>query len=252
MRTFHNQVTTDCHHGHIHSICSAADYMRASFQCSVRDRKTVWRSHPAFRDKKKGMDYKNNTSHECCLITSSQSTQCSWRSHSRFVYVPSGDTILDRKCLWDITYQKHLLTLCPVLRWRSTPRWTWLSLTSWTMSWGVAASTTAKGRTCTDVMQVSAQHHFPLSQSLCLALLLIDVLFPPWRRCLQRRDRRPVWAPEANHQQLCVVLTRAQHKCLPMAPRHYSGWAEDDGHRLLGPQDSQYQRTGKQYLDKYT
>lgn len=63
--------------------------------------------------------------------------------------------------------------------------------------------------------------------------------FPFLRRCIQRRDWGPVWAPEANHQQLCVAVPGARRRGLPVGTRVYSGWAEVDGPRPLGLQDPQ-------------
>lgn len=46
------------------------------------------------------------------------------------------------------------------------------------------------------------------------------------RWCVQRWDRRPVWAPEANHQQLRVALRRAQNlqRVSERDPRDFSDW----------------------------
>lgn len=50
------------------------------------------------------------------------------------------------------------------------------------------------------------------------------VLFYLFRWCVQCRGGRPVRAPEANHQQLCVAYHRAQYAGLLVGPRDYSEW----------------------------
>lgn len=50
-----------------------------------------------------------------------------------------------------------------------------------------------------------------LSSSSFLPCFVTDSCVPfSYRRCIQCRDWRSVWAPEANHQQLCVAHPRAQ------------------------------------------
>lgn len=57
------------------------------------------------------------------------------------------------------------------------------------------------------------------------------------RRCLQRRDRRSIWTPETNHQQLCVVRPRDQYEGFLLGPRDSdSGCSEASGPVTSGPQ----------------
>lgn len=140
---------------------------------------------------------------------------------------------------------KMIVCFC---RWRSTPQWTWPSLTLWTMWWDVGADMTATGPTCTDVTQVktekpSSSPHLMVSSSPLLSLMITPfVSLHRW--CLQCRDWRPVWAPETNQQQLCVAAhPRAACVGLPVGPRDYSGWTEVNGPRPSGPWDPQYQRS---------
>lgn len=83
------------------------------------------------------------------------------------------------------------------------------------------------------------KNHIPPSHftwSISPPLSLICYFFSShYRWCIQCGDWRPVWAPEANHQQLCVAHPRAQYEGLPVGPRDYSGGAEVDGPGPLGP-----------------
>lgn len=86
-------------------------------------------------------------------------------------------------------------------------------------------------------------HHMgPLnSHSLVSLVTLLPSLL---RRCVQCRNRRPVWAPEANHKQLCVGQLRpSAYRPSIGGARDYSEWAEVGGPWPSSPRDLQYERT---------
>lgn len=50
--------------------------------------------------------------------------------------------------------RRPLINILMLCRWKLTHPWTWLSLTSWTMSWDVGANMMATEPTCTAATQV--------------------------------------------------------------------------------------------------
>lgn len=129
--------------------------------------------------------------------------------------------------------------MCELCRWRSTPPWTWLSLISTTTWWDVGANTTVTEFTCTDATQVRRERVFFLFLfPWFLNSFVVNSFY--WfihRRCLQRRDRRSIWTPETNHQQLCVVRPRDQYEGFLLGPRDSdSGCSEASGPVTSGPQ----------------
>lgn len=141
-------------------------------------------------------------------------------------------------CLFDLSMQLQftrleswwhwIVGILSSCRWKSTPRWTWRSLTLWTMSWDVDANTMATELTCMDVMQVRTEKPFPLPHFIWTFPLLHDWLvcsFPHNRWCIQCRDWGPVWAPEANHQQQrCVEPPRGPVPFNGAQRRNRVGW----------------------------
>lgn len=118
-------------------------------------------------------------------------------------------------------------------RWKWTRPWTWLSRTSWTTSWGAGASTTVTGSTCTDAMQVRTGRLSPLfnwnPRSPPTGVGDHAFWFPPLRChrwCLQCWDGRPVWAPEANHQQLRVARCRAPEPRAGSYAETHRNWSD--------------------------
>lgn len=80
--------------------------------------------------------------------------------------------------------------------------------------------------------------HFILSSPFVLCPWLLCSFLFRYRRCIQCRDWGPVWAPEANHQQLCVAHPRDRCKGLPMGPPETT-----QGGRSMAPGPLWEQRT---------